>query len=74
MNSTGRELELVRRELHDLRESVTKWQRDHTHQHAEDARGAVNGRRWVISTCLAAMVMLIALLALVAQVLGRTHG
>lgn len=69
-----REYELLRGAIREMRAEIRDWQRRHEDQHQADARSALTGHRWVVSTCIAAMVLLVALIALVLQMLGRTHG
>lgn len=53
---------------------MTDWQERHEEQHQDDERARVNGRRWIIGTCIAAMLLLVAIMTLVLDLLGRVHG
>lgn len=74
MAVSDRELELVRRDMRDLRTSVERWQRDHAAEHRETQRSSASNRRWMITTALTLVGLLITVLALLLEVYGRTRG
>lgn len=57
--------------LAELKTSTALWQGHHERQHTEDIRTAVSGRRWLIGTGIAALVMLVAMLTLMLQLAGK---
>lgn len=62
-------MELIK-DLAELRAQAGSWQERHDSQHAADTRERVIGRRWVVGTCIAIVVMLTAVLTLTLQASG----
>ena len=58
-------------DLAELKTQTIVWQERHHDEHSAAATSAVNGRRWVIGTCIAALVLLLAVLTLLFQIAGR---
>lgn len=60
-------------DLAELKTSTGIWQDRHELAHSAEASSAVAGRRWVIGTCIAALVLLLAALTLLLQIAGKVH-
>lgn len=63
----------VVKDLAELKAGVDKRFDAHMRVHEQDLRDRASGRRWLISTLIAAVVMLAAILALAVDIAGRTH-
>lgn len=82
MRSThiGREFETIRGDIRDLKRDVGRWQERHQkeheadrRQHQEDMRRAKSSRRFLITTWLTVVALLIAIMTMIFQLLGRIH-
>lgn len=58
-------------DLAEMKTSTGLWQQRHDDEHSAAASNAVAGRRWVVGTCIAALVLLLAVLTLLFQIAGR---
>jgi hypothetical protein len=58
-------------DLAELKTATNLWQERHLDEHKAAASNAVNGRRWVIGTCIAALGLLAVMLTLLFQIAGR---
>ena len=58
-------------DLAELKTATSLWQERHHAEHAAAASNAVAGRRWVVGTCITALVLLLAVLTLLFQIAGR---
>lgn len=57
------------RDLAELKGETTAWQAGHTEQHKSDETARISGRRWLITTWLACMAIVVTLLvAILARV------
>lgn len=63
----------VTADLAELKLSTRLWQERHELAHEKAASSAVAGRRWVVGTCIAALVMLVAVLGLMLQLTGQVR-
>jgi hypothetical protein len=59
------------KEVAELRAETRGWQGGHESQHEKDKRDQLTGRRWLIGTCVGILAAMVALIALVFQVLSE---
>lgn len=79
MRTADRELlEAIRRDLNDFKRDVGRWQKRHQDEHAadrlqhdEDARRAKSSRRFLITTWLTVVALLVTIMTMIFQLLGR---
>jgi hypothetical protein len=66
----------VRELAHDMAElkgETRTWQAAHDTQHQSEARERISGRRWMITTSIAALVGLVAVLGLLIDIASKLH-
>jgi len=75
---TGREIAALQVQVTELGKDLTAlqldtrvWQKQHHIEHQTERRERIAGRRWVVGTLIAVLVLLVAVLGLVLSVAAR---
>lgn len=61
------------KDMAELKGESRTWQQTHEHQHQADAAERLSGRRWLVTTAIAALALLITAIGLLVGIVAHMH-